>query len=1547
MLKVAAIIGRTFAYDLLNHTLMQHASFSETALTSYLETLDARELVLTQAPDPDPVYAFKHLTIWDIAYQTMSYDQRRRLHQDVACWYESAYSDDPSPVYALLAYHWNGAEDAERATHYLLLAGDAVRQLYALPEAIEYYQQALALLRQGNDYEQTARTLMKLGLTYHLAFDYRSAREAYEEGFDLWQRAGKSDVVTTALPAARPLRVDCPYLPLTLDPALAGDIDTVSVLDQLYSGLVSLGAGLEVTPDVARRWEIIDEGRLYVFYLRQDVRWSDGRPLTAADFEYAWRRVLDPALESPVASTLYDVQGARAFHQGETSAPDNVAVRAIDEHTLVVRLEQPTGYFLYLLAFSASYPVPRHVVEAHGADWTRAEHLVTNGPFRGDDDLDLAVGNWSLPTVIYRNDGAGELVGGWNTMESRLISSIAWSDFDGDDDLDMVAGAGAADQGIHLYTNQAPGFFPQTTLQEAGATMGLTWGDYDHDGDPDLAVESSAMIYTNMRLGGEGMPNSAPQLALAWPDGSGGADFYASSEILNDSIIPIPYTLYDAQGEPVGRIEASYSLNGGGNWHPAVAASGTLTTNVPTTALLRESRVYSPSQAISDGPGGVLTANLPVTHTGAVADIDVWLTITHTRDADLQVALVSPAGTSVTLFSGLGGAGQGFLGTVLDNQAANSIISGTAPFTGIFCPQNSLASLFGQNISGTWQLVVTDLAAGQTGSLAGWGLRIRPRPVAQTFLWDTFASSFFGQSDNVVFRLQAYPAPEQGGDAGSYHYSDSGAAPYQWTSAFATTLPFRARGTQVRVLSGTVPVEGAVVYRIPAGQSGGGEPLADPSGQPYTTDAAGYLRGRGTVAISDTLVVLLPVSTTDTYVLYHTNATPTPTGLQGDVVVASGVQTLTVSANHPLMLFNLDVSLQWDARNDTRYQAPFEFNLQRASELLYDWSDGQAALGQVTIYHDREHWNEAQLRVYASNRRRPSAVQGGIVGDVISDTDILTITYAPGQVHMGAVWNRYGEAGTSLGEDWARTLAHELGHYAFFLDDNYLGLDDAGQVIPVDTCPGAMADPYRQDFPYDEFHPDGNWLAECERTLSHQTTGRSDWATMSAFYPWLDGTLGNVGPSGLPLEVTQLTHVAPVTPSAALEDPTFYLAEDGARVQPAGAARGVLYQDNWAVDLGGPTLDHIVARGARPGDEVCVYDPDAGRLGCETVSATDEQLALTTFSGWRPDVAVTPVDSTTLNVQVSNVPTDVTALHARLYPMTAPAAASIALSATVDGYSGTFHLAAPAFEGYVRVWAEEGAPRRELVTDYAVGGNPVSMRGMNVSMRGMNAPVTSADGQMILFVDASNLGADEFYTLQAATSIPAPLPWASVIGQAYRLSASQQAPDLAGASISFVYMGDDVPPGGEPWLRIYYWDGMSWQQLPTALDVYYNNASAPVQGEGLYALMASVELPLYGPGWNLVSYPLYTSRPVTEAMLSLSGHFTTVYTYDAADAADPWKMYDVTVPAWANDLETLQYNHGYWINATATVTWSLPIDAETSLRVERRGQQCLPLGFRG
>jgi len=163
---------------------------------------------------------------------------------------------------------------------------------------------------------------------------------------------------------------------------MGGDKDTSTILSQLFSGLIRLTPDMNIVPDVARSWEVLSDGQTYVFNLRDDVRWSDGEPVTAHDFVLGWRRVLDPKNGSRAAALLYDVRGAAALHQGENSDLDALGIKAMDDWTLKIDLEQPSGHFLYLLHSDAAFPVPGHVIASHGDAWTDLVHFVSNGPFR-------------------------------------------------------------------------------------------------------------------------------------------------------------------------------------------------------------------------------------------------------------------------------------------------------------------------------------------------------------------------------------------------------------------------------------------------------------------------------------------------------------------------------------------------------------------------------------------------------------------------------------------------------------------------------------------------------------------------------------------------------------------------------------------------------------------------------------------------------------------------------------------------------------------------------------------------------------------------------------------------------------------------------------------------------------------------------------------------------------------------------------------------------------------------------------------------------------
>jgi hypothetical protein len=181
-----------------------------------------------------------------------------------------------------------------------------------------------------------------------------------------------------------------------------------------------------------------------------------------------------------------------------------------------------------------------------------------------------------------------------------------------------------------------------------------------------------------------------------------------------------------------------------------------------------------------------------------------------------------------------------------------------------------------------------------------------------------------------------------------------------------------------------------------------------------------------------------------------------------------------------------------------------------------------------------------------------------------------------------------------------------------------------------------------------------------------------------------------------------------------------------------------------------------------------------------------------------------------------------------------------------------------------------------------------------------------------------------FFTIQGMAGLP-PLPLGrTLVGQGYNLVASPGV-TLPFGSVSIQYLSNDVLVAGasEEDLTLYYWDGASWTALETVLDTYFNLASAPSQGEGVYALMASVKISLYGPGWNLFAYPVHATQPVSDALLSIQDYYTTVYGYEPTDTTDPWKVYDTGVPTYVNDLEVLEFGKGYWINVSQAITLHL------------------------
>ena len=172
---MAAVIGRLFLYRVLAAIAEEEAD-----LDGQLLTLQQEEMIRERARLPELEYIFKHELTREAAYNGLLKVQRRVFHRQVAEALERLYPDRLEEQVGVLAYHWERAGDAEKATEYLLQAADQARLAYAHEEAVGYYRRALAFLEETEAYDRAAQTQMKLGLTYDTAFDFQRSRQAYE-----------------------------------------------------------------------------------------------------------------------------------------------------------------------------------------------------------------------------------------------------------------------------------------------------------------------------------------------------------------------------------------------------------------------------------------------------------------------------------------------------------------------------------------------------------------------------------------------------------------------------------------------------------------------------------------------------------------------------------------------------------------------------------------------------------------------------------------------------------------------------------------------------------------------------------------------------------------------------------------------------------------------------------------------------------------------------------------------------------------------------------------------------------------------------------------------------------------------------------------------------------------------------------------------------------------------------------------------------------------------------------------------------------------------
>ena len=176
------------------------------------------------------------------------------------------------------------------------------------------------------------------------------------------------------------------------------------VIGDMFTGLFTDGADATPVLGMAESYEISDDALTWTFKLK-DANWSDGVPVTADDFEFAFRRILTPETASQYASMLFLIKNSEEFYNGEVAA-DELGVKAIDDKTLVIELNYPAPYLPGILKHYTSFPVPRHAIEEFGDDWTDPENIVVNGPYKLEQ---FRTGDFLRSAVIPEFEGAEDL----------------------------------------------------------------------------------------------------------------------------------------------------------------------------------------------------------------------------------------------------------------------------------------------------------------------------------------------------------------------------------------------------------------------------------------------------------------------------------------------------------------------------------------------------------------------------------------------------------------------------------------------------------------------------------------------------------------------------------------------------------------------------------------------------------------------------------------------------------------------------------------------------------------------------------------------------------------------------------------------------------------------------------------------------------------------------------------------------------------------------------------------------------------------------------
>jgi len=658
------------------------------------------------------------------------------------------------------------------------------------------------------------------------------------------------------------------------------------------------------------------------------------------------------------------------------------------------------------------------------------------------------------------------------------------------------------------------------------------------------------------------------------------------------------------------------------------------------------------------------------------------------------------------------------------------------------------------------------------------------------------------------------------------------------------------------------------------------------TGAVYQTDANGFVSrdDLGTIGVGDRLWARIAVASANGGTQYHVQGAAVPAIDSAYMGIGDAQELrLVIDETQSLWVQDLEISAQWHVEGDAAYAATLARRFIQASSYLYAFTDGQFALGNVRIRQNYDGWDAANMQIHANNTLRPRAVIGGLVASETPDFNAaIPISYTTGPISMGSYWNRFGTPPnaqntvdgvpfpeSSMVADWPLALAHELGHWLLFLFDTYTGIDGNASVELAELCTGtAMGNVYEPGNHGFIFSPD-DWVARCSGTEAYgRLNGRTEWATIAGWYPWVQIPSAFIEGPSLPPGVTSVGYIPPATVPGAAAAQLFDLEYQNGE-SSSGEARAFLMRNERIIEQGKPAKEstQVQLTGAEIGDRLCVYDINdhsegdetpRHQFGCEVIAAGDDTLVMTRDQSWSPQVALQQIGADQVQIVVTATLNGAAAnqLRVRLFPEHESGMDEVLLPHAGNVYSTTVTIAGgvPPLFAQVYVGETPAAPqsRREVVADRGTGGGgafgPARLYG--------DVLVMSSDGNASFEGEGSlELEAGESIAWQSMPGTP-PIPYTlQVLGQSYRLDAFpadlveegtvriryQEPPGTASATVS------PTSSAGSSGVRIWFWDGMIWSALATDVVTPVNAvdgirlASAPSAGVGVYAVMMPSE----------------------------------------------------------------------------------------------------------